>query len=142
MRRRALFAVLATSSIVLAACGTGAADQASSSDEPSPAAGSAVGSGADPMLGQWTGEWKSNGESRPAVLNVGSVKPLRATIDIPGRCGADWAESTRDGDRIDVDATVTYGACSDNRWVVVLRTTLITATDPDSAANSLRFVRQ
>lgn len=142
MRRRALIAVLAASAIVVAACGTDTTGPAASSDAASPAAGSAVDGTADPILGQWIGEWKSNGESRQAVLNIGAVRPLRATIDIPGRCGADWAESSRTGERIDVDATVTYGACSDNRWVVVLAPTLITATDPDSAANSLRFTRQ
>ncbi|MFW0791359.1 hypothetical protein [Gordonia sp. CPCC 205333] len=143
MRRRVLIAVLAASTMMLAACGTDASAPADSdkSSESQPV-DTTDGVPADPMVGQWIGSWSSGGETRQAVLNIGRGNPLRATIDIPGRCGADWVESSRTGKTINVDATVTYGRCADNRWSVALGATQITASDPDNIASSLRFTKQ
>ncbi|NMO00509.1 hypothetical protein HH308_04685 [Gordonia sp. TBRC 11910] len=141
MRRRVLIAVLAATTVMLAACGTDTDTPAATSSADTAQSADSAAAASDPLVGQWIGTWSSNGENRQAILNVGKANPLRATIDIPGRCGADWVESSRTGDKISVDATVTYGACSDNRWSVVLGNTQITATDPDNGSNTLRFTK-
>ena len=142
MRRRVLVSVLATTVMLMTACGTDSdAPAESQSADESHSVDTTTGATADPLVGQWIGTWSSGGESRQAILNVGKSNPLRATIDIPGRCGADWVESTRTGSTVSVDATVTYGECTDNRWSVKLTADEITATDPDNSSNSLRFTR-
>ncbi len=129
--------------VALASCGTDAAAPADSGD-----AGQSVNvdqlssQTVDPLVGQWIGTWRSRGETKQAVLNIGKINPLRATLDVTGRCGADWVESSRTGNTVSVDATVTYGACSDNRWSVVLGDKEITASDPDNVSNSLKFTKQ
>ncbi|GAB18964.1 hypothetical protein GOEFS_071_00080 [Gordonia effusa NBRC 100432] len=142
MRRRVLIAVLAAATMMIAACDTDANAPADSEKSTTSQSETSDDVATDPLIGQWIGTWSAKGETRQAVLNIGNGNPLRATIDIPGRCGADWVESGRSGKTVNVDATVTYGACADNRWSVVLSANEITASDPDNVASSLRFTRQ
>lgn len=141
VRKRTLVAVMVASLLGLTACGTDSAPPAGADSVADSADQTVDSPTADPIVGQWIGTWRSAGESKVAVLNIGRSKPLRATIDIRGRCGADWMESGRKGNAISVDATVSYGACSDNRWTVVIADNEITATDPDNDANSLKFAK-
>lgn len=110
-------------------------DRATSSGQASPSA--AVGA-----VGEWEGTWRSQGEMQTAELSVSSEKPFRAKIDIdPQRCGADWRETSRSATTITVAATVTYGDCTDNAWILRVSDTQITATDPANDTNAVVFHR-
>ncbi|GAC68194.1 hypothetical protein GS4_14_00230 [Gordonia soli NBRC 108243] len=91
---------------------------------------------------RWSGTWQSAGESLPATLTVITDRPMLATIDIPGRCGATWKESARRGGRPVVDATVTYGQCNDNQWLVSVNGSTLTAVDTANSGTTVRFTRQ
>ncbi|MFE0751762.1 hypothetical protein [Gordonia sp. NPDC058843] len=157
MRRTGLFGVLALAAVLTTAgCGS---DADTSSDTTSPDTTAAVTTVTEaresesesdeatslpvqpPSVETWRGSWQSVGERQPATLMVMSTDPLRAMVDIPGRCGASWTETQRQGDRLLVDATVTYGNCTDNVWSVEISDDSIVATDTEDAGTRVSFVK-
>ncbi|QTI68377.1 hypothetical protein [Gordonia polyisoprenivorans] len=93
------------------------------------------------LSGAWTGTWTSVGETKSAQLGVVTDKPFLATIDIPGRCGATWKETSRDATHVVVTATVTYGQCSDNEWQLTVSDQSISAVDTSDPETRAQFRR-
>jgi hypothetical protein len=91
--------------------------------------------------GTWNGYWSGGAMAGNATLSVSSAEPMRATIDIPGQCGAEWTESGRSGSTVTVFARVTYGPCVNNTWTLSLTRTSISGFDPYHPGTNVFFRR-
>jgi len=73
------------------------------------------------LTGTWSGnlDW-GNAGTPPTTLNISRSKPLRGSINVPGKCAGTWREISRSRNTILVQFTRTSGTGCDsrNKWRV------------------------
>lgn len=95
------------------------------------------------IAGKWSGTWTIPAGTYSGTLDVGSIAPVTATIDIPTRpCTATWTEIARAANTVTVAADVINGSCEDNVWVLNVSENRITGYDSNNREASVDFVRR
>jgi hypothetical protein len=82
----------------------------------------------NPQLGQYAGTITWPGVTHQLVLNLTNNNPIVGTVTVVGVCQANWQETSRNGTNMQIRATVTSGACSNNTWNATFTPTTITGT--------------
>jgi hypothetical protein len=88
----------------------------------------------------YSGTWSSGPISRPASLNLSSLDPISGVIDIPGLCTANWTEVQKlpNNNRL-INADVTSGPCTNNRWLVRVAGNSINGEDAAGRPGNVSF---